>query len=95
MGDDLGGFAYAEKSAAAVAEMAASAESLACHTAPLWPRNVPILGVDVSGWFLDLVSFAVPVSRYAIAEHGVIIFSWLVTMRKCCEHHWSYLCMKR
>lgn len=97
MGDGFGGgFAYAEKSAAAVAEMAASAESLACHTAPLWPRNVPILGVDVSGWFLDLVSFAVPVSRYAIAEHGVIIFSWLVTM------WWfgstigiSYLCMKR
>lgn len=77
----LGDFAYAEKSAAAVAEMAASAESLACHTAPLWPRNVPILGFDVSGWFLDLVSFVVPVSRYAIAEHGVIIFSWLVAMR--------------
>lgn len=37
------GWAYAEKSAAAVAEMAASAESLACQTAPLWPRNVPIL----------------------------------------------------
>lgn len=40
------GVAYAEKSAAAVAEMAASAESLACHTAPLWPRNVPILDSD-------------------------------------------------
>lgn len=38
-------------------------------------------GFDVSWWFLDLVSFVVPVSRYAIAEHGVIIFSWLVAMR--------------
>ena len=74
-------FAYAEKSAAAVAEMAASAESLACHTAPLWPRNVPILGFDVSGCFMGLASFDVPVSRYAIAEHGVIIFSRLVTIR--------------
>lgn len=50
-----GDFAYAEKSAAAVAEMAASAESLACHTAPLWPRNVPILGLMLVGasrvWF--------------------------------------------
>lgn len=35
---------YAEKSAAAVAAIAASAESRACQTAPLWPRNVPILG---------------------------------------------------
>jgi hypothetical protein len=40
------GVAYAEKSAAAVAEIAASADSLACHTAPLWPRNVPILKFD-------------------------------------------------
>lgn len=75
------GFPYAEKSAAAVAEMAASAESLACHTAPLWPRKVPILGSDVSGRYLGQVSFAVPVSGYAIAEHGVIIFSKLVNAR--------------
>lgn len=34
---------YAEKSAAAVAAMVASVDSLACHTAPLWPRKVPIL----------------------------------------------------
>lgn len=54
------GFAYAEKSAAAVAEMAASAESLACHTAPLWPRNVPILGVDVSGWVVSGLGFHMP-----------------------------------
>jgi len=47
----LGWRAYAEKSAAAVAEMAASAESLACHTAPLWPRKVPILGfVSFAFW---------------------------------------------
>jgi hypothetical protein len=61
------GPAYAEKSAAAVAEMAASAESLACHTAPLWPRNVPILDGDVSACVLGLVSFVVPVARYAVA----------------------------
>lgn len=41
----LGGFpeTHAEKSAAAVADMFASAESRACHTAPLCPRKVPIL----------------------------------------------------
>lgn len=40
----------AEKSAAAVADMAASADSRACQTAPLWPRNVPILdGVQIGG----------------------------------------------
>ena len=34
---------YAEKSADPVAAIVASAESLACQTAPLWPRKVPIL----------------------------------------------------
>lgn len=34
---------YAEKSAAAVAAMFASTDSRDCHTAPLWPRKVPIL----------------------------------------------------
>ena len=38
------GLTYAEKSAAAVAAMLASAERRACQTAPLWPINVPILG---------------------------------------------------
>jgi hypothetical protein len=69
----LGGFAYAEKSAAAVAEMAASAESLACHTAPLWPRNVPILELVLVCWLCSLGLVVVPVSRYAIAEHGVVV----------------------
>lgn len=36
---------HAEKSAAAVAEMAASADKRDCQTAPLWPRNVPILSI--------------------------------------------------
>ena len=35
--------AYAEKSADPVAASVASEESLACHTAPLWPMKVPIL----------------------------------------------------
>lgn len=35
--------AYAVKSADAVAAVAASGLSLACQTAPLWPRKVPIL----------------------------------------------------
>lgn len=39
--------AYAEKSAAAVAAMFASADSRDCHTAPLWPRKVPILLMSV------------------------------------------------
>lgn len=34
---------YAVKSAAAVAARVASIESRDCHTAPLWPMNVPIL----------------------------------------------------
>ena len=33
---------YAEKSAEAVAASEASEESLACQTAPLWPKKVPI-----------------------------------------------------
>lgn len=39
---------YAEKSAAAVAAMAASADSRDCQTAPLWPRKVPILDLTFS-----------------------------------------------
>lgn len=79
MFDGGGSKAYAEKSAAAVAEMAASAESLACQTAPLWPRNVPILGFVRCG-FGGLSFFVLPVSCNAVTEHRVVICGELVNI---------------
>lgn len=42
-GRRTGGTTYAVKSADAVAALLAFGLNLACHTAPLWPINVPIL----------------------------------------------------
>lgn len=46
---------YAEKSAAAVAAMLASAESRACQTAPLWPKKVPILVNCINKTFIIVI----------------------------------------
>ena len=63
--------AYAVKSADAVAALLAFGLSRACHTAPLWPINVPIL-VTVSthiakaGYGQKGIS-SIPVSCLAVA----------------------------
>jgi hypothetical protein len=74
-------FAYAVKSAEPVAAKVASEESLDCQTAPLCPRNVPILNFDnQNGYYVACSGLAfrldLPISSGAISKHGVIIYRY-------------------
>lgn len=67
---------YAVKSADAVAAVDASWLSFACHTAPLWPMNVPILVGTGQSRFSDgyrVRGKLVPISSLSITKHGVVV----------------------
>lgn len=68
---------YAEKSAAAVAAIFASADKRACQTAPLWPTKVPILirlslqfHRSFEGYWDNL-----PIASDTVTKHRIIIYA--------------------
>lgn len=89
----MGCYAHAVKSAEAVAAVDASGLSFACHTAPLCPRNVPILLSIYQYKVQSPGKRVLPVACLAIAEHGVSICfrvnkwflrcRWLITTYPC------------
>jgi hypothetical protein len=68
------------KSADAVAAVAASGLSFACHTAPLWPRKVPILSRVGKHELRTIYRTYVPVAGLAIAKHRVSVFRALACL---------------